>query len=57
MINVPQNVVRDVLWPEPEDLSDALTRDLLDITEKIIRDEVQAATGDAEEIGESRRLR
>ena len=57
MINAPASFVGDVLWPEFEELSDALTLHLLDITETIIREEVHAATGDAEEIEEPRRLR
>ncbi len=46
-----------MLWPEFEELSDALTADLLEISQKIIRDEVHASTEDAEEIEEPRRLR
>lgn len=57
MIRAPASFVREMLWPEFEELSDALTRHLLEITEKIIREEVHAATGDAEEIDEPRRLR
>ncbi len=57
MISAPDSFVRDVLWPEFEELSDALTRHLLEITEKIIREEVHASTGDAEEVDEPRRLR
>ena len=36
---------------------DALTAHLLEITEKIIREEVHASTEDAEEVEEPRRLR
>ena len=57
MVSAPASFVRDVLWPEFEELSDALTTHLLEITEKIIREEVHAATEDAEEIEEPRRLR
>lgn len=57
MICAPASFVRNVLWPEFEELSDALTTHLLEITEKIIREEVHAATEDAEEIEEPRRLR
>jgi hypothetical protein len=57
MIKAPVSFVRSVLWPEFEELSDALTRHLLEITEKIICEEVHPATGDAEEIEEPRRLR
>ncbi len=57
MIKAPASFARDVLWPEFEELSDALTSHLFAITEKIIREEVHAATGDAEEVEEPRRLR
>lgn len=57
MIRAPASFVRSVLWPEFEELSDALTAHLLEITEKIIREEVHEATQDAEEIDEPRRLR
>lgn len=57
MIRAPASFVHHILWPEFEELSDALTRHLLDITERIIREEVHSATGDAEEIEEPRRLR
>jgi hypothetical protein len=57
MVRAPASFVRNVLWPEFEELSDALNTHLLEITEKIIREEVHAATEDAEEIEEPRRLR
>jgi hypothetical protein len=57
IVSAPASFVRGVLWPEFEELSDALTRHLLEITEKIIREEVHASTGDAEELDEPRRLR
>lgn len=57
MISAPVSFVNNVLWPEFEELSSALTAHLLEITEKIIREEVHAATEDAEEIEEPRRLR
>jgi len=56
IVSAPASFVRGVLWPEFEELSDALTRHLLDITDKIIREEVHASTGDAEEVDEPRRL-
>ncbi len=46
-----------MLWPAFEELSDALTAHLLEITEKIICEEVHASTEDAEEVEEPRRLR
>ena len=57
LIKAPASFVNRTLWPEFEELSDALTRHLLEITEKIIREEVHAATGDADEVEEPPRLR
>jgi hypothetical protein len=57
IIKAPAGFVNTVLWPEFEELSEALTAHLLEITEKIIREEVHASTEDAEEVGESGRLR
>lgn len=57
LILAPASFVQQVLWPEFEELSDALTSHLLEITEKIIREEVHEATQDAEEVEEPRRLR
>ncbi|WP_082703542.1 hypothetical protein [Novosphingobium sp. Fuku2-ISO-50] len=47
MIRAPASFARAVLWPEFEELSDALTRHLHEITETIIREEVHTATGAA----------
>ena len=57
LIKAPASFVNGTLWPEFEQLSDALTLHLLDITEKIIREEVHATTGDADEVEEPHRLR
>lgn len=57
MVRAPASVVQTVLWPEFEELSAALTSHLQEITWGIIREEVHAATEDAEEITEPRRLR
>ncbi|MBS3962803.1 MAG: hypothetical protein KGZ61_13360 [Sandarakinorhabdus sp.] len=57
LIRAPASFVHQVLWPEFEELSDALTSHLLEITEKIIREEVHEATQDAEEVEDPRRLR
>ena len=56
IIKAPVNFVNTILWPEFEELSEALTTHLLEITEKIIRAEVHASTEDAEEVEEPRRL-
>lgn len=57
LIRAPASFVNGVLWPEFEELSNALTLHLAEITEKIIREEVHEATGDADEIEEPRQLR
>lgn len=57
IVRAPPSLMQTMLWPEFEELSDALTSHLLAITEKIIREEVHEATQDAEEIDEPRRLR
>lgn len=57
LVRAPSSFMQTMLWPEFKELSDALTAHLLEITEKIIREEVHEATQDAEEIDEPRRLR
>lgn len=56
IVRAPASFVRTTLWPEFEELSQALRAHLDEITEKIIREEVHEATQDAEEINEPRRL-
>jgi hypothetical protein len=57
MVRAPASFVHATLWPEFEDLSQALTAHLNEITRKIIQEEVHEATQDAEELTEPRRLR
>ena len=57
MVRAPASFIHATLWPEFEDLSQALTAHLDEITRKIIREEVHEATQDAEELNEPRRLR
>jgi len=57
LVRAPASFVQTVLWPEFEDLNDALTTHLLDITKRIIREEVHATSEDAEEIEEQQSLR
>ena len=47
---------RQTLWPEFRELSGALSTNLTEITEKLIREEVHGETADAEEREEPRRL-
>ncbi|MCR9072560.1 MAG: hypothetical protein NXI18_12635 [Alphaproteobacteria bacterium] len=56
IIKAPKSFVEQVLWPEFEALSDALTSYLSEITEKVIREEVHGETGEAEEVDEPRRI-
>lgn len=57
MVRAPASVIQTVLWPEFEELNEALTSHLHEITERIIRQEVHEATQDAEVIPEPRQLR
>ncbi len=56
IIRAPKSFVEQVLWPEFEELSAALTVYLSEITEKVIREEVHGETGEAEEVDEPRRI-
>ena len=49
MVRAPASFVNRVLWPEFQKLSDALSAHLLDITNRIIREEVYATTEEAKE--------
>jgi hypothetical protein len=57
IVRAPASFVNRTLWPEFEQLSDALSTHLLDITNRIIREEVFATNEEAEEIPETARLR
>ncbi|WP_290898980.1 hypothetical protein [Hoeflea sp.] len=57
MVRAPASVVNRVLWPEFQELSNALSAHLLDIADRIIREEVYATTDEAEEIAEPALLR
>lgn len=52
MVPAPASVVNGTLWPEFLELSEALSAHLLEITDRIIREEVYATTGEADEIAE-----
>lgn len=56
LVRAPESSVEQVLLPEFDQLSAALTNYLSEITEKIIRDEVHGETGDADEVDEPRRI-
>ena len=55
-IRAPKSFVDQVLWPEFQELSAALSRYLAEITEKVIREEVHGGTGEADEVDAPRRL-
>ncbi|WP_231634852.1 hypothetical protein [Novosphingobium sp. KN65.2] len=57
MVHAPASFINNTLWPEFQELSDALSAHLMIITERIIREEVYATTGEADEIPEPARLR
>ena len=56
VIRAPKSFVEQVLWPEFEELSAALTAYLTELTEKVIREEVHGETGEADEVDEPRRI-
>jgi hypothetical protein len=49
VVKAPRSFVEQVLWPEFQDLSAALSDYLAEITEKLIREEVHGETQDADE--------
>lgn len=57
IVRAPASFINATLWPEFEELSQALNAHLNEITQKIIREEVHEATQEAEEIIEHHRLR
>jgi hypothetical protein len=57
MVHAPASFINGVLWPEFDELSKALSAHLLDITNRIIREEVYATTEEADEIAEPAQLR
>ena len=52
IVRAPKSFIDQVLWPEFEELSAALTDYLSEITERVIREEVHGETGDADEVDE-----
>lgn len=56
VIRAPKSFIDKMLWPEFSELNSALTAYLSEITEKVIREEVHAETGEAEEVDEPRRI-
>ena len=56
IVKAPRSFVEQVLWPEFQELSGALSAYLAEITEKLIREEVHGETADAEEREEPRQI-
>lgn len=52
IIKAPRSFVEQVLWPEFQELSSALTAYLGEITDRLIREEVHGEMRDAEEVDE-----
>jgi hypothetical protein len=55
MLQAPESFLREVLWPEFEQLNEALKSYLAEVTARIIREEVHGETAEAEERAEPRR--
>ena len=56
MVRAPRSFVDTIFWPQFQELNAALSSYLLDITERLIREEVHADTRDAEEEIKSKRI-
>ncbi|MCX7361048.1 MAG: hypothetical protein NTV97_04085, partial [Alphaproteobacteria bacterium] len=56
VVRAPRSFIDEVLWPEFQELSAALSAYLSEITAKVIREEVHGETADAEERDEPVRL-
>ena len=56
IIKAPRSFLEQVLWPEFQELSSALTAYLSEITNRLIREEVHGEMQDAEEVDEPRRI-
>ncbi len=57
MLRVPDKFVNDILWPEFEELNKVLTDYLIEVTERIISEEIFPETTEAEVIVEPRQIR
>lgn len=56
IVKAPKSFVDQVLWPEFQELSKALTAYLAEVTERVIREEVHRETAEAEERDEPKLL-
>ena len=53
MLRVPQGFVDQVLWPEFRELNLVLTQYLLEVTTRVIREEVHGDTSEAAEVAQA----
>jgi len=56
MLKAPEDFIHETLWPHFQKLDEALSEYLSEITDRLIKDEIFAGTGDVEEVVEPRRL-
>ncbi len=56
LVRAPAGFVEELLWPEFQQLSAALTEYLQAVTSRVIREEVHGDTRDAEERDETKRI-
>ena len=56
MVKAPRSFIDGVLWAEFNDLNKALTTWLMDVTDRLIREEVHADIRDADEQPEPKRI-
>jgi tRNA nucleotidyltransferase (CCA-adding enzyme) len=56
IVKAPRSFVNQVLWPEFQNLNEALVAYLAEMTERIIREEVYADVRDADEVQEPKAI-
>jgi hypothetical protein len=56
VVKAPRSFVDGTLWPEFQQLNEALVAYLVEITDKVIREEVHGETGEADEVPEPKSL-
>ncbi len=56
VIQTPESLVDQLLWPEFEALDAALAAYLSGVTERVIREEVHGETGEADEVDEPHQI-
>ena len=56
IVRGPRTFLEQTLWPQFDELADALTTYLNEITDKVIREEVHGEAGEADEVPEPRAI-